>query len=44
MRHGNYNAGGAITIDSIAEHEWMEVQLKTKAITEVLKGGENKSN
>ena len=40
----NYNAGGAITIDSIAEHEWMEVQLKTKAITEVLKGGENKSN
>ena len=40
----NYNAGGAITIDSIAEQEWMEVQLKTKAITEVLKGGENKSN
>lgn len=32
----NYNAGGAITIDSIAEEEWKEVQLKTKAITEVL--------
>lgn len=32
----NYNAGGAITIDSNAESEWNEVQLKTKAITEVL--------
>lgn len=33
----NYNAGGAITIDSVPENEWNEVQLKTKAITEVLK-------
>lgn len=32
----NYNAGGAITIDSDAENEWDEVQLKTKAITETL--------
>ena len=32
----NYNAGGAITIDSDPESEWNEVQLKTKAITEVL--------
>jgi para-aminobenzoate synthetase component 1 len=33
----NYNAGGAITIDSQAESEWKEVQLKTKAITSILK-------
>lgn len=32
----NYNAGGAITIDSDAETEWKEVHLKTKAITELL--------
>lgn len=32
----NYNAGGAITIDSEAEKEWDEVQLKIKAIKEVL--------
>ncbi len=32
----NYNAGGAITIDSVAESEWKEVQLKTKAITSIL--------
>ena len=32
----NYNAGGAITIDSDPETEWKEVQLKTKAIREVL--------
>jgi para-aminobenzoate synthetase component 1 len=32
----NYNAGGAITIDSDPTREWEEVQLKTKAITEVL--------
>jgi para-aminobenzoate synthetase component 1 len=32
----NYNAGGAITIDSEAESEWNEVQLKTKAITQIL--------
>ncbi|MDA8886633.1 anthranilate synthase component I family protein [Bacteroidia bacterium] len=36
MKTLNYNAGGAITIDSIPEKEWNEVQLKTKAITEVL--------
>jgi len=33
----NYNAGGAITIDSVAESEWKEVKLKTKAITSILK-------
>lgn len=33
----NYNAGGAITIDSVAQKEWEEVQLKLKAITELLK-------
>ncbi len=32
----NYCAGGAITIDSIPEKEWDEIQVKTKAITEVL--------
>jgi len=32
----NYNAGGAITIDSDPESEWKEVKLKTKAITQVL--------
>lgn len=32
----NYNAGGAITIDSLPEKEWDEVQLKIKAIKEVL--------
>ena len=32
----NYNAGGAITIDSDAQNEWNEVKLKTKAITGVL--------
>ena len=32
----NYNAGGAITIDSDPEEEWKEVQLKTKAIRELL--------
>ncbi|MFT5056648.1 MAG: para-aminobenzoate synthetase component 1, partial [Pseudoalteromonas distincta] len=32
----NYNAGGAITIDSEAEKEWDEVQLKIKAIKEAL--------
>jgi para-aminobenzoate synthetase component 1 len=32
----NYCAGGAITIDSIPEKEWDEIQIKTKAITEVL--------
>lgn len=32
----NYNAGGAITIDSDPEGEWNEVKLKTKAITQVL--------
>jgi len=32
----NYNAGGAITIDSEAEKEWDEVQLKIKAIRAVL--------
>ena len=32
----NYNAGGAITIDSDPEGEWNEVQLKTKAITQIL--------
>ena len=32
----NYNAGGAITIDSEPENEWLEVQLKTKAICEVI--------
>lgn len=31
-----YCAGGAITIDSIAESEWDEIKLKTKAITSVL--------
>jgi para-aminobenzoate synthetase component 1 len=31
-----YFAGGAITIDSEAESEWNEIQLKTKAITELL--------
>ncbi|MFT7101236.1 MAG: para-aminobenzoate synthetase component 1 [Bacteroidia bacterium] len=33
----NYNAGGAITIDSVADSEWKEVKLKTKAITSILK-------
>lgn len=32
----NYCAGGAITIDSNPENEWEEIQVKTKAITEVL--------
>lgn len=32
----NYCAGGAITIDSNPENEWDEIQVKTKAITEVL--------
>ena len=32
----NYSAGGAITIDSNPENEWDEIQIKTKAITEVL--------
>lgn len=32
----NYNAGGAITIDSVPEQEWSEVQLKVKAIKETL--------
>lgn len=32
----NYNAGGAITIDSDPEGEWNEIQLKTKAITQIL--------
>lgn len=32
----SYAAGGAITIDSIPEKEWDEIQLKTKAITDVL--------
>lgn len=32
----NYNAGGAITIDSVPEQEWNEVQLKVKAIKETL--------
>ncbi len=31
-----YSAGGAITIDSIAEGEWLEILLKTKAIEEML--------
>jgi para-aminobenzoate synthetase component 1 len=31
-----YCAGGAITIDSSPENEWEEIQLKTKAITDVL--------
>lgn len=31
-----YFAGGAITIDSDAESEWKEIQLKTKAIAELL--------
>lgn len=31
-----YCAGGAITIDSEAEKEWDEIQLKTKAITDLL--------
>ena len=31
-----YCAGGAITIDSNPENEWDEIQIKTKAITEVL--------
>jgi len=32
----SYSAGGAITIDSVAENEWEEIQLKTKAIHEIL--------
>ncbi|MDA9110671.1 anthranilate synthase component I family protein [Bacteroidia bacterium] len=32
----NYNAGGAITIDSDPNSEWDEVKLKTKAISQVL--------
>ncbi|MGB1038647.1 MAG: chorismate-binding protein, partial [Bacteroidia bacterium] len=33
----NYNAGGAITIDSDPHNEWDEVELKLKAITELLR-------
>lgn len=31
-----YSAGGAITIDSIPESEWLECLLKTKAIEDIL--------
>lgn len=31
-----YSAGGAITIDSVPESEWLECLLKTKAIEEIL--------
>ncbi len=33
-----YQTGGAITIDSIAEKEWQEVQLKAKALEEIFNG------
>ncbi|MFY0644821.1 MAG: anthranilate synthase component I family protein [Bacteroidia bacterium] len=32
----SYSAGGAITIDSIAENEWLECLLKTQAIEKIL--------
>lgn len=36
----NFEVGGAITFDSVAEQEYEECLLKAKAMMEVLKGGE----